>query len=70
MAWLAAVLELNPITAHEREVMRVFVSGMLTKQIASALGTSEITATVNRGQLMLKMHANSPPSPVDSCTQI
>ena len=33
---------------------------MLTKQIASALGTSEITATVHRGQVMRKMQANSP----------
>jgi FixJ family two-component response regulator len=40
--------------------MRLVVSGMLTKQIASTLGTSEITATVHRGQVMRKMQANSP----------
>jgi len=33
---------------------------MLTKQIASTLGTTEITATVHRGQVMRKMQANSP----------
>jgi FixJ family two-component response regulator len=48
------------LTAREREVMGLLVSGMLTKQIASRLGTSEITAQVHRGQVMHKMHANSP----------
>jgi FixJ family two-component response regulator len=48
------------LTAREREVMHLVVSGMLTKQIASTLGMSEITATVHRGHLMRKMEANSP----------
>ena len=48
------------LTLREREVMRLLVSGMLTKQIASTLGTSEITAAVHRGQVMHKMQANSP----------
>lgn len=48
------------LTASEREVMRLIVSGMLTKQIASTLGTSEITTTVHRGHLMRKMQAQSP----------
>ena len=58
------VLELKEryktLTAREREVMGLLVSGMLTKQIAARLGTSEITAQVHRGQVMHKMHANSP----------
>jgi len=48
------------LTAREREVMLLIVSGMLTKQIASTLGTTEVTATVHRGQVMRKMQANSP----------
>jgi FixJ family two-component response regulator len=48
------------LTARERQVMLLIVSGLLTKQIASTLGTTEITATVHRGQVMRKMQANSP----------
>ncbi|MBN9617584.1 MAG: DNA-binding response regulator [Acidobacteriales bacterium 59-55] len=48
------------LTAREREVMLLIVSGMLTKQIASKLGTTEVTAAVHRGQVMHKMQANSP----------
>jgi FixJ family two-component response regulator len=48
------------LTAREREVMGLLVSGMITKQIAERLGTSEITAQVHRGQVMRKMQANSP----------
>lgn len=48
------------LTAREREVMALLVSGMLTKQIASKLGTSEITAAIHRGNVMRKMQAGSP----------
>ena len=48
------------LTARDREVMALFVSGMPTKQIASRLGVSEVTAAVHRGHVMQKMHAGSP----------
>src|SRR3981081_4097678 len=49
----------DALTAREREVMSLVVSGMLNKQIALDLGTSEITIKIHRGQVMRKMQADS-----------
>jgi len=47
------------LTAREQEVMNLVVSGMLNKQIASEIGTSEATVKIHRGNVMRKMKAGS-----------
>ena len=49
----------NSLTTREREVMCLVTSGLLNKQIASQLGTSEITVKIQRGNAMHKMQARS-----------
>src|ERR1700722_3017598 len=47
------------LSAREREVMTLVVSGMLNKQIASEIGASEATVKIHRGHVMQKMQAGS-----------
>jgi FixJ family two-component response regulator len=47
------------LTQREREVMGLVVTGLLNKQIAGELGTSETTVKIHRHQVMEKMAANS-----------
>jgi len=59
----AALAELNQrlskLTPREREVLPLVVSGLLNKQAATALGISETTLQIHRGQVMKKMKAES-----------
>ena len=47
------------LTRRETEVFALVVTGMLNKQIASALGVVEKTVKVHRAQVMQKMRARS-----------
>jgi FixJ family two-component response regulator len=47
------------LTKREQEVMKLVVTGLLNKQIATELGSSEVTIKMHRGQVMHKMKAKS-----------
>jgi FixJ family two-component response regulator len=47
------------LTPREREVMDLVVTGMLNKEVASELGTAEVTVKMHRAKVMTKMQARS-----------
>jgi FixJ family two-component response regulator len=49
----------DSLTAREKEVMAMVVSGLLNKQVAAELGVAEGTIKVHRSQIMHKMQAES-----------
>jgi len=49
----------DALTAREREVMAIVVTGRLNKQIAADLEVSEMTVKIHRSQVMRKMRAKS-----------
>jgi FixJ family two-component response regulator len=51
----------SSLSARECEVISLVVSGLLNKQIAAELGSSETTVKIQRGRVMQKMQAKSLP---------
>jgi FixJ family two-component response regulator len=49
----------NLLTQRERKVLELVVSGLLNKQIAATLGTTEFTVKIQRRGVMQKMRAGS-----------
>jgi FixJ family two-component response regulator len=47
------------LTRRKREVLALVAAGLLNKQVGGELGISEITVKAHRGQVMVKMKANS-----------
>ena len=47
------------LTTREREVFALVATGLLNKQIALQLGTTERTVKAHRGVMVQKMEANS-----------
>ena len=47
------------LTPRERQIMGLAASGLMNKQIAAEVGTSEITVKIHRGNAMRKMGART-----------
>lgn len=47
------------LTPREREIMALAARGLMNKQIAGEVGTSEITVKIHRGNAMRKMQAKT-----------
>jgi len=58
------------LTAREREVMALVVSGLLNKQVGGELGITEVTVKAHRGQVMRKMKADSLPDLVTMAARL
>ena len=52
-------MRFESLTSREREVAIMVVSGMLNKQIAARIGTTENTVKAHRSRVMEKMEARS-----------
>jgi FixJ family two-component response regulator len=58
------------LSRRERQIMALVVSGKMNKQIAFALGISEVTVKAHRGQMNRKMMARSVPDLVNMCAKL
>ena len=58
------------LTPRERETMELVIGGLLNKQVADAMGISEIMAKTHKRKVMEKMHARSLPDLVRACERL
>jgi FixJ family two-component response regulator len=58
------------LSLRERDVLNGVVSGLLNKQVAAEIGTTEATVKFHRGQLMRKMNAHSVPDLVRMASEL
>ncbi|WP_163338476.1 response regulator transcription factor [Desulfopila sp. IMCC35008] len=61
---------IDSLTPREKEVMRWVITGMLNKQIAYELGTSEKTIKVHRSRVMQKTKVSSVPELVRLASKV
>ncbi len=54
-------VRLATLTRREHDVMALVIAGLINKEIAGRLGTSERTIKIHRAQVMRKMRAESLP---------
>jgi FixJ family two-component response regulator len=68
---LAALRERHAsLTPRERETMELVIGGLLNKQVADAMGISEIMAKTHKRKVMEKMQARSLPDLVRDCARL
>jgi len=58
------------LTPRERETLELVIGGLLNKQVADAMGISEIMAKTHKRKVMEKMHARSLPDLVRDCERL
>ena len=58
------------LTPRERETMALVIGGLLNKQVADAMGISEIMAKTHKRKVMEKMAARSLPDLVRACERL
>jgi FixJ family two-component response regulator len=61
---------LASLTPRERETMELVIGGLLNKQVADAMGISEIMAKTHKRKVMEKMAARSLPDLVRDCARL
>jgi FixJ family two-component response regulator len=65
--WQAKLARLTP---RERDVLGLIVTGYLNKQVAVALGITEVTVQIHRGRIMRKMAVSSFAELVRGCGEL